>query len=309
MAGVLIGIATWYAPDFWKPTVREGKLPSGSEWREGRQKDLFTFVSFDIADSPNTHPTGINDNGEIVGTCAVSTGRRSFLRKPNSEPLLFDYPGAFSTTNATGINNKGDIVGFYYDASITGRRGSPAHGFLRHADGTFKSFDYPGTWHTFAHAVNDAGQVVGVYEDDAGIAHGFLRNSDGSFVPLEHPDGTSTAPYGINNRGEVVGYWRGPKTGDRGFLRESDGRFIPVEPDPTTSTYPRAINDDGTVVGYTALGTFLRRKDGTLSLLDHPACFGGACTIPTAINKRGEVVGQYQVPNGVHGFLAKPAPR
>lgn len=309
MLGVLIGLAAWYKPDFWKATVREGKLPAGSEWREGRQKDSFTFVSFDILDSPSTHPTGINDNGDIVGNFSVSAGRRCFLRKPNSEPMLFDYPGASFTTNATGINNKGDIVGFYYDASITGRKGSPAHGFLRRADGIFESFDYPGTWHTFAHAVNDTGQVVGVYEDDAGVAHGFLRNSDGSFVPVEHPEGTSTAPFGINNQGEVVGYWRGARTGDRGFLRQSNGRFISIEPDPTTSAYPRAINDNGTVVGYTGLGTFLRRKDGTLSLLDHPACFGGACTMPTGINKRGEVVGQYQVSGEVHGFLAKPVQR
>lgn len=212
-------------------------------------------------------------------------------------------------TNATGINNKGEVVGFYYDATTKGRQGHPAHGFLRRVDGTFESFDYPGTSHTFAHAVNDTGHVVGAYEDDAGVAHGFLRHSDGSFVAVDHPEGTSTVPYGINNRSEIVGHWRGSKTGDRGFLRRSDGTLISIEPDPTAFAYPRAINDNGAIVGYTGLGTFLRRKDGTLRQLDHPACFGSACTIPTAINNRSEVVGQYQVSSGVHGFLATPSQR
>jgi len=31
--------------------------------------------------------------------------------------------------------------------------------------------------------------------------------------------------------------------------------------------------------------------------------------MPTGINKRGEVVGQYQVSGEVHGFLAKPVQR
>jgi uncharacterized membrane protein len=302
--GVLIGAAAWYWPDFWKRTVNETRTPAGSEWRERPQKDSFTFAPFDAPDAANTHPTAINDNEEIAGIFnEANTGQRSFFRRPDGTFLVFDYPGSGST-NATGINYDGEIVGFYYDATSE-RYGPPAHGFLRYRDGSFISFDYPGSSYTFAHGINDKKEVVGVYHDIHGIPRGFIRHSDGTFSSLDYSGAVSTVPTGINNRSEIIGHVRDPKFGDRGFLRRSDGTFIAIAPDPTTFTYPKGINDSGDVVGYTGVGAFLRRKDGALIPFDHPACLGSSCAIPTGINNRLEVVGQFQK-GSVRGFLAKP---
>jgi len=308
--GLFLGVAAWWWPDLWKRTADEGRdvpqhsTPPGSEWRERKSKDSFAFVFFDFPDATNTWPTSINDNGEIVGIYRASTGRRGFLRHRDGTFTSFEYPGAPSTTNATGLNNKGEIVGFYYDAT-KGRYGSPAHGFLRQRDGTFSSFDYPGTSQTIAHAINDKGEVVGAYIDDNGKWQGFLRHGDGSFSPIDYPGAASTVPTGINNRSEIIGHSLVPKLGDRGFLRRNDGTFMEIMPDPTTSASPKGINESGDLVGHTGLGPFLRRNDGTLNPLDHPACSGGSC-LPTGINNRLEVVGSYHFSRGIRGFLASP---
>lgn len=308
--GLIISAAAWYWPDFWKHPLDEERgthkqsKPVGSEWREEAPRESFTFVSLNYPDAPNTFPTSINDGGAIVGIYTAPKGRLGFIRNRDGSFTSFEYPRTASTTNATGINNNNEIVGFYYDSS-KGCHGSPAHGFLRNRDGTFASFDYPDTSYTFAHGINDKREVVGAYEDCDGIARGFLRHGDGSFSPLDYPGAVSTIPTGINNQGEIIGYWRDHKFGERGFLRRGDGAFTPIMPDPTTSSYPKGLNNGGDVVGHTSLGPFLRRRDGTLSSIDHPACLGGTCTIPTGINNLIEVVGQYQTPSGVHGFLAK----
>jgi len=49
------------------------------------------------------------------------------------------------------------------------------HGFLRAPDGTFTTFDPPGSQGTSPVAINQAGATTGSYYDANFIAHGFLR--------------------------------------------------------------------------------------------------------------------------------------
>jgi hypothetical protein len=67
---------------------------------------------------------------------------------------------------------------------------------------------------------------------------------------------------------------------------------------------PKGFNDAGAIVGETPAGGFLHLPGDTARLFEHPACLHGACTIPTGINNRNEVVGQYQLGNRVFGFIA-----
>ena len=312
--GLIIAFAAWYWPDYWKhPSGEKGAttkqlLPAGSEWRKNKPHDSFAFTRMDFPDAQSTFPTSINDEGDIAGIYQFSGGQRSFIRYRQGSITSFEYPNTAETTNATGINGNGEVVGFYYD-NTKGGNGSPAHGFLRNKDGTFNSFSYPDAIHTFAHGINDKREIVGAYEDCDGLVRGFLFHSVGSFSSLDFPGAASTVPTGINNEGDIIGYWRDPQFGDRGFLRHADGTFVPIMPDPTTYTHPKGINNSGDLVGQTGLGTFIRRKDGTLSLFDHPACLGSSCTSPTGVNSQLEVVGHYQISSGVHGFIAKVKPK
>ena len=68
---------------------------------------------------PVTAPTGINDDGEIVGYYGDSTGvLHGFVRTNDGSFRNFDAPGASKHsdlgTSPMGINNAGQVTGYYY---------------------------------------------------------------------------------------------------------------------------------------------------------------------------------------------------
>jgi uncharacterized SAM-dependent methyltransferase len=73
----------------------------------------------------------------------------------------------------SAITAAGVVVGSYIDSS------GAQHGFLRNANGSFITFDPPGSTLTTATAINPAGTVNGAYNDAAGVTHAFVRTADG----------------------------------------------------------------------------------------------------------------------------------
>ena len=67
------------------------------------------------------------------------------------------------------INAPGAITGYYCDATIT------CHGYVRAPDGSFATFDPPGSTFTVSQALNPAGVATGWYNDASGATHGFVR--------------------------------------------------------------------------------------------------------------------------------------
>jgi probable HAF family extracellular repeat protein len=99
-----------------------------------------------------------------------------------------------------------------FTMSVTCIAATP-HGF------TFTTLNAPGASQgTYAAGINDAGQIVGSFEDSAGISHGFL-SSGGKFTTLNAP-GASHGTYaaGINDAGQIVGYFQDSTYGYHGFL-------------------------------------------------------------------------------------------
>ena len=78
--------------------------------------------------------------------------------------------GALQPT-AYGINAAGVIAGYYAD------KNSVFHGFTRGPQGSFTSFDPPGSTWTTPVAINDLGIITGQYSDSQGHVEeaGFLR--------------------------------------------------------------------------------------------------------------------------------------
>ena len=109
---------------------------------------------------------------------------------------------------------------------------------------TFSTIDVPGAQETEAHGVNDAGQIVGDFVDNAGL-HGFLYDR-GTFTTIDVPGATSfTVAFGINNAGRIVGVFDNPQ--NRGFLYDR-GTFTAVDV-PGAATICFGINDPGRIVG------------------------------------------------------------
>jgi probable HAF family extracellular repeat protein len=52
---------------------------------------------------------------------------------------------------------------------------------------TYTTFDAPGANNgTFASGINDAGQIVGFFEDSSGLVHGFLKDG-ATYTTLDVP--------------------------------------------------------------------------------------------------------------------------
>ena len=85
--------------------------------------------------------------------------------------------------------------------------------------GIYTTLNVPGAILTDAYGINDAGQVVGLYIDNAGIAHGFV-DTGGIYTTLDVPGASLTEAYGINDAGQVVGLYQ-DASGPHGFLATS----------------------------------------------------------------------------------------
>ena len=90
-----------------------------------------------------------------------------------------------------GINNRGQIIGDYGDPN-----GINNHGFVI-TTGKFSVFDYPGTLSTQGYGINDSGEIVGSYTDDAENLHGYIYRN-GRFMSFDVPGMVSTELLGLN---------------------------------------------------------------------------------------------------------------
>ena len=118
---------------------------------------------------------GISRGGSLVvgfftDTTITPAKTRSYIVQ-NGAVTVFDYPNA-AATNAAGVNAQGDVVGVWREGANT------FHGFLRSAQGEFKSIDFPGATLTRAFGINNNGDIVGTYVL-GGKQHGFVRSTRG----------------------------------------------------------------------------------------------------------------------------------
>lgn len=178
---------------------------SGSFGRSGEKIRGFllegqNWTILDFPDSLGTSAGGINNAGEIVGSYDTPDNFHGFTWN-NGQFVTVDGPTSFTVLYA--VNNLGNIVG------LDGY--SPYSGFAINPKGMFRIFGpkrlpygvndhkvivgadgkngfslhlktdllvrmrFPHSLGTMCHGINNNGQIVGEYEDGAGVTHGFLR--------------------------------------------------------------------------------------------------------------------------------------
>jgi probable HAF family extracellular repeat protein len=164
--------------------------------------DGYTYIT---ANEPNalfeTHASGINNSGQIVGSYLVSTSTTSsyvgFLFSGSTYTTLLDPNSSMDGTFATGINNNGQVIGWYGSADWN------ANSFLYNGS-TYTTLSAPHSLATYARGINDSGQIVGNYLDANWTLQGFLYNGS-TYATINVPNATSTSVTGINNSGQMVG--------------------------------------------------------------------------------------------------------
>ena len=165
----------------------------------------------------------------------------------------------------------------------------------------FTTINIPGAISTGANGINNAGVIVGNYEDSSHAYHGYIL--DGSnLTTLDNPNGTNTTVDHCNLNGtlQVVGSYTNSAGKSVGFMY-SNGVYTDI-PGPTgaVSSFANGINDDGVIVGgYTDSGNLTRAfvlKDGKYTTI---TIFMAQITIASGINDSGNVTVWYV--NGLTG--------
>jgi hypothetical protein len=161
------------------------------------------------------------------------------------------------------INAGGAITGYY----VGGKFPFTNHGFVRDPQGSFSSFDPPGSTSTIAQSINDGGAITGYYSDGSNVKHGFVRLADGTLISFDPPGSTATTALSINANGTIAGYYQVANI-VHGFVRQPDGTIVTFDPPQSTGIMVIGINSAGAITGhYTVNGRTIwlcarrRRKD------------------------------------------------
>ena len=244
----------------------------------------------------------------------------------------FDAPGSADTssrlcapdcgTMPVAIDAFGNVVGSYTDRNIV------LHGFLRHADGSAISFDAPGAGlganlfeGTLPYAVNDLGQIAGLFQSADLNTHGFVREADGSFVVVNVPGASTgayqgTALFDINDSGMLAGVTIDATSTYHGLFIDH-GTYASFDPAGSADTFvcqSDCLNLEGVATGYYldagAVGHgFLRTPDGALATFDAPGAGTGQYqgTYVTGIDAFRVVTGYgIAADNTALGFIRYP---
>lgn len=238
-----------------------------------------------------------------VAPLAVTERPSTVVRTAGGEgPVSYatiEVPGSRSTT-AFGINARGHAVGAYVDAAGRGR------GFLL-AGGEFTTIDYPGASYTDARGIGPSGDIVGAYRmpgEPAVNLHGYLLTARGEFVAVNYPGHTNLIPQRILPDGTILGCRH-----DHDFMSTMRGVFIDGddvgETDAYASMHNGATPDRRRITGLfrnmmTGRGEAYVIEDGVFTpfVID-----GSTSTAAWDMNPAGDIVGNYQNPTGVHGFV------
>src|SRR5262249_7263193 len=103
----------------------------------------------------------------------------------------------------------------------------------------------PGAISALATGVNNAGQVVGDYNDANGVGHGFLKSGD-TYSTIDSPGAINTQANGINNVGQVVGIYTDANFVGHGFVKTGN-TYKSFDIPGAVFTFPSKINNAGQV--------------------------------------------------------------
>ena len=202
-----------------------GQWRSAAGATHGYLLDRGTFTSIDVPGAVGTSAESINDNGIIVGgystLVSLSDGQQvccalhGFVRTPDNSWLTVDYPapsGEVPSTWLWDVSNNGQIVGEHYETEVVDSTPVVHIHSFKYDGATFTPIEFPSSTavETRALGINDAGDVVGIY--DTGFAwHGYLLRN-GHYITFDAPGSdfpNFTTLLDVNNLGDIVGLSQG----------------------------------------------------------------------------------------------------
>ena len=158
------------------------------------------FIEFDVTDTLDTIPLGINNAGDFVGTIILGDGTQPAFVNLGGSVTTFAVPDATATLGYQ-LNKGNHIIGYYIGADgIT-------HGYTRDQRGNLAfPIDAPGSTGTILFGNNDSNWGVGRYTDASGVTHGLFFITPDDILTYDYPGSTFTSLNGINKGGYICGY-------------------------------------------------------------------------------------------------------
>lgn len=245
--------------------------------------------------------------GRAIGTLALllTLAAAAQAQGYTVSPAL-DAPG--TSYRAYNFNNNAEVVGYGF-SSVIGDK-TPPFAFASGANG-LNPQALASIQNAYAHANNDAGDVVGSYKDQFGTYHAFLSNAQGAITEVgPQPGTTSYRGLGVNNIGQVVGTAASGGV-QHAFVTGANGLgFTDLGTLGGNSATAYDVNDAGQVVGYASTGNgethafMTNLASGTMMDL---GLMGGTASYAWAINQQGQATGYYVTNTGTRGAFITDA--
>lgn len=268
---------------------------------------------------------GINNEGVIAGYYGdgVTVNNHGFTYAGGT--FTAENVSGTDQTQVVAINNT-KSGGAYQTAGFSVINSSGLNQGFTNVGGTFTNINGPGSTFTQALGLNDKSQVVGFYNDAAGVTHGFQSNLTGGGLTTLNLSpslgAVNVTATGINNSGLIVGFFTTCAGCDSGFIYNPTlGTTVaPTDPNDTNPMF-FGINNLGEIVGTdtssagSSEGFVYNMTTQTWTYISDPNSvtttdgFGLNGTTLNGINDLGQVVGFYADAAGnVDGFVATPVP-
>lgn len=268
--------------------------------------DDYDFTIVDFPGAAQTNVIAINNRRQYVGAWIDTAGNDHAIYFDGHTLAALDPTGPIGTSPnsfAVSLNNEGCIVGGF-------QGGTQFHGFVD-CRGQVQQIDFPGALATEVFGINDFGEMIGIYEDQAQQLHAF-RDFRGRFVTDDIAGAVQTIPFSVNDSGTIVGEdITVAGTDGHGYIETLDGRRTIVDAPgaPANSTFFISIDNELHILGAFADASNVQHNflvdDGQFLPFDVPASFGSTFTSAQTLNDRQDIVGFFNDAAGnAHGFVA-----
>jgi uncharacterized membrane protein len=247
----------------------------------------FKFTTANVPGALQTSSVGVSNSGVIVGQYQDKNQTyHGFMLKSKKVTTIDDPNG--TDTFCSNITPDGPIaiVGQYTNFS------GNLVGFL-YEKGKFTDIPGPtGATSSAAFGINDAGDIVGYYDDSNG-SHGFLLKGN-QYTPLDVPGATFTFALGINGRGDIVLSWENSSGVTESSLYNGKV-YKTINVPGAADSFAEDLNNEGDIVYGWFDSTNKRhgalRHSGKYYKFNDPK---GTQTFGSGINDRHLIVGEYQ---------------
>jgi hypothetical protein len=205
-----------------------------------------SYTPENFPSAAQTQAIGINNTGWTDGFYVDAAGNTHGFTFSGSYATV-DAPGT-AFNQLLGINDGGTAVGY----SSTDPTGATLQLAYKESGGTFtylNSLLPAGAQNNQAVGLNNAGMVVGFFQDASGTFHGFLV-AGSSETTLDYPGAMDTQAFGINNHGEIVGIYFDASMVQHGFTYMGGVWTTVDDPLGMGTTLINGINDQGQLVGF-----------------------------------------------------------